>query len=92
MHFQWIKQDFVQKIQICTQKIQVFPPCASSSRCFEGHLPDGIPRAGILLEKDATHAVLPVTERTPGNALVLRDAIIKIGFGIIPLGLKKKRE
>lgn len=42
------------------------------------------------MEKDATHAVLPVTERTPGNALVLRDAIIKIGFGIIPLGLKKR--
>lgn len=34
--------------------------------------------------------MLPITERTPGNVLVLRDAIIKIGFGIIPLGLKKK--
>lgn len=42
------------------------------------------------MEKDATHAVLPVTKRTPGNALVLRDAIIKIGFGIILLRLKKR--
>lgn len=32
----------------------------------------------------------PSPNVSPGNVLILRDAIIKIGFGIIPLGLKKE--